>query len=78
MSREPDNDEDAMRRNELSMDPRKNLYDESLQSRGRPLPVRREISRNAFNRFDDFIADVCDDTYSNLVEYRLRKRSNID
>ncbi|MEX2683241.1 MAG: hypothetical protein Q6373_016825 [Candidatus Sigynarchaeota archaeon] len=78
MSQEPEFNEETTSKNELSMDPRKDLYDETLHSRARALPVRREISRNTFNKFDDFIAGVCDDTYSNLVEYRLKRRSNID
>ncbi len=78
MSQEPEFTEESTRRNELSVDPRKDLYDEALHSRARSLPVRREISRNNFNKFDEFIADVCDDTYSNLVEHRLRKRKSID
>ena len=78
MSQEPDFTDESTRRNDLSVDPRKNLYDETLNTRPRMLPVKREISRNNFNKFDDFIADVCDDTYSNLVERRRRKRSNLD
>ena len=74
MSQGPDFTEESNKRNELSVDPRKDLYDEAFNSRARALPVRREISRNNFNKFDEFIADVCDDAYSSLVEHRLKKR----
>ncbi len=78
MSYEPEYTDEFTRRNSLPQDPRKNLYDESLHARDKQLPVRREISRNHFNKFEDFVADVCDETYSNLVKYRLNKRKHLD
>jgi hypothetical protein len=78
MSLEPEITDGITRRNSLSPDPRKNLYDDDLHARGRLPQIKREISRNHFNKFEDFIADVCDDTYSHLVEYRLNKRKHLD
>ncbi|NMC08673.1 MAG: hypothetical protein GYA24_25915 [Candidatus Lokiarchaeota archaeon] len=78
MAFEPEIIDGIERRNILSPDPRKNLYEEDVQSRGRLPRVKREISRNHFNKFEDFIADVCDETYSHLVEYRLSKRRRLD
>ncbi len=78
MSMEPEYTDEIKSRNTISPDPRKNLYDEDIHRRGRMLPIKREISRNHFNKFEDFIADVCDDTYSNIVEHRLSKRRHLD
>ena len=78
MSLETELPNELTRRNILPPDPRKNLYDEDLHARGQQLPVKREIMRNRFNKFEDFIADVCDETYSSLVEYRLTKPRHLD
>lgn len=78
MSLEPRFTDEFTIRNTLPQDPRKNLYDENLHLRNPQLPVKREISRNHLNKFEDFIAGVCDDIYSNLVEYRQDKRKQLD
>ncbi|MBN2154293.1 MAG: hypothetical protein JW839_22755 [Candidatus Lokiarchaeota archaeon] len=78
MSQEPNSIDESTRRHGLSADPRKNLYDETLHARSSMLPTRREISRNNFNKFDEFIAGVCDEAYSSLVERRKRKRKEDD
>ena len=76
MSMERELTDEIKTRNIISPDPRKNLYDEDMHRRGRMLPLKRVISRNHFNKFEDFIADVCDDTYSNIVEHGLDKRKH--
>jgi hypothetical protein len=75
---EPEYHDEINTRNTLSPDPRKDLYDEDLHVRGRMFPVKREIARNHLNKFEDFIADACDDTYSNIVKNRHNKRRGLD
>ncbi len=78
MSLEPEYNDEINTRNTIPPDSRKNLYDQDLRLRD-PMPlVKREIARTHFNKFEDFIADACDDTYSNIVKNRLNRRKNLD
>jgi len=72
---EPEMTDKSTMRNKLSSDPRKNIYNETIQTHETPPVKKTHIERNHLEEFEDFIADVATDVYKELFTEKKRKES---
>ncbi len=75
MAFEPEMTDKSTTRNKLSGDPRKNIYNEVIHANEAPPVIKTRVERNHLEEFENFIADVATNVYSELFLEKKRKES---